>query len=545
MDKTPHPDHNPLDQFVTNINRDKEEELAATKAAGLGLAYKNMLGFQPDPSAVSLVPKELATDGRVFAFEKQGSDIGLAIADPTNPQTLIALKHLASLDQFTFKPVFVSQSSMDYLLALYDTFAPKTAGGTDTTVDQSLAVALSDIKNLAELEKRLAGASTSDSLDLVLAGAIGLKASDIHIEPGSDSVRLRYRLDGVLQDAAAIPTSQLDALTDRIKLTASLKLNQHEIAQDGRFSITVGEDSYDLRVSVLPTQYGESTVLRLLPQKGHFVDLADLGFSGDDLSIIKQAIGQPNGLILNTGPTGSGKTTTLYAILAQLNQSERKIITVEDPIEYRLDGITQTQVNTEEDYSFANALRAIVRQDPDVILVGEIRDTDTAEVAINASLTGHLVLSTLHTNDAAGAIPRLVDLGAKPNVFADALKLIIAQRLIRKLCPQCKQAHPITEAEVAELKKLSETATLPSQLYSAVGCDQCNGTGYSGRLAIYELLSVTPEIRQMIATTAPAHDITKLAIQQGMVPLGTSGIAKLSEGITSLEELARVVEATD
>src|SRR5690606_38104283 len=273
---------------------------------------------------------------------------------------------------------------------------------------------------LSELKTALDNSSTSNTVESLFAGAVALEASDIHIEPESDTVRIRFRLDGVLQDITDIPSAKLDSIVDRIKLLAELKLNIHESAQDGRFSIKTQDQNYDLRVSILPTQYGESVVLRLLPQKGSFIGLDELGITQNALSIIESAIAQPDGLILNTGPTGSGKTTTLYAILAKLNQPGRKIITVEDPIEYRLDGITQTQIKTEENYDFANALRAIVRQDPDVILVGEIRDTETAEIAINSSLTGHLVLPTLHTNDAVGSIPRLIDLKAKPEIFADA-----------------------------------------------------------------------------------------------------------------------------
>lgn len=531
----------PLDQFVTNLQREKEEELTSKKATELKLPYQNLVGFQPNPAAVILIPKDVSNQGQIFAFEKNGNTISVAITDPTNPQTISALDQITTQDEYEWKTFLVSKSSLAYLLSVYDTFAPTQIRQQDVKISQADIDKVSDIQNLSALQDTLSKNSTTSGLELLLAGAIALEASDIHIEPESDSVRIRYRLDGVLQDVAQIPSSGLEALVNRIKLLSTLKLNIHESAQDGRFSIDTQSGTYDLRVSILPSQYGETVVMRLLPQKGKFISLEELGLEPKNLDLINQAIATPNGLILNTGPTGSGKTTTLYAILAKLNQTERKIITVEDPIEYRLEGITQTQVNNEEDYTFANALRAIVRQDPDVVLVGEIRDEETADIAINASLTGHLVLSTLHTNDAAGAIPRLVDLQAKPTIFSDALRLIIAQRLVRKLCSECKKAHTPDQQEIATIQQISPNSPLPSEVYSAVGCKSCNNTGYKGRVGIYELMSITPELKTKIVSGSPAHELTELAISQGMTTLGYDGISKVATGVTDLPELLRVI----
>lgn len=531
----------PLDQFVTNLQREKEEELTNKKATELNLPYQNLVGYQPNPAAVVLIPKEVSNQGQVFAFEKIGNSISVAITDPANPETVSALKQISAQDEYEWKVFLVSKSSLAYLLSVYDTFAPTQTRQQDVEISQADIDKVSDIKNLSALQEALAQNNTTAGLELMLAGAIALEASDIHIEPEDKSVRIRYRLDGVLQDVADIPSAQLDPIINRIKLLSALKLNIHESAQDGRFSIETQSGTYDLRVSILPSQYGETIVMRLLPQKGKFISLEELGLEPKNLELINQAIATPNGLILNTGPTGSGKTTTLYAILAKLNQTERKIITVEDPIEYRLEGITQTQVNNEEDYTFANALRAIVRQDPDVVLVGEIRDEETADIAINASLTGHLVLSTLHTNDAAGAIPRLIDLQAKPAIFSDALRLIIAQRLIRKLCPECKKSHPPTEQDIANIKQISPTSPIPDEIHSAVGCPACNNTGYKGRVGIYELMSITPELKAKIVSGSPAHELTELAISQGMTTLGQDGISKVTSGTTDLTELLRVI----
>lgn len=531
----------PLDQFVTNLQREKEEELTSKKATELKLPYQNLVGFQPNPAAVILIPKDVSNQGQIFAFEKNGNIISVAITDPTNPQTISALSQITTQDEYEWKTFLVSKSSLAYLLSIYDTFAPTQIRQQDVKISQADIDKVSDIQNLSALQDTLSQNSTTSGLELLLAGAIALEASDIHIEPESESVRIRYRLDGVLQDVAQIPSSGLEPLINRIKLLSTLKLNIHESAQDGRFSIDTQNGTYDLRVSILPSQYGETIVMRLLPQKGKFISLEELGLEPKNLDLINQAIATPNGLILNTGPTGSGKTTTLYAILAKLNQTERKIITVEDPIEYRLEGITQTQVNNEEDYTFANALRAIVRQDPDVVLVGEIRDEETADIAINASLTGHLVLSTLHTNDAAGAIPRLVDLQAKPTIFSDALRLIIAQRLVRKLCSECKKAHTPDQQEIATIQQISPDSTIPSEVYSAVGCTACNNTGYKGRVGIYELMSITPELKTKIVSGSPAHELTELAISQGMTTLGYDGISKVATGVTDLPELLRVI----
>ena len=538
-------DSNPLDQFLSNINREREEEITQKRAKELNLSYQNLVGFQPDPAATAIVPKELAESGRIFAYDKSGQAVSLALTDPTNPNTIAALKTLAAMDEYEFKPVLVSESSIRYLLQIYDTFAPQTNTKKQLAIDASLAKSLDQITDIKTLQASLAKVSTSELIETLLAGAAATKASDIHIEPTGEAVRVRYRLDGVLQDIADLPATHLETIINRLKLMAELKLNINQASQDGRFSMTVGDTGFDIRLSILPTQYGESAVLRLLPQTGEFTRLEDLGLTIRDLELIRQAISQPNGLILNTGPTGSGKTTTLYALIATINTPTTKIITVEDPIEYRLDGITQTQISPEDDYSFANALRAIVRQDPDVILVGEIRDTETADIAINASLTGHLVLSTLHTNTAAGAIPRLIDLGAKPHIFADALRLIIAQRLVRQLCPTCKTNHPPTPAEIDQINSLRHSAEVPSLLYAPVGCDACNGTGYQGRLGLFEVLNITPELRAKITEQVGADAIQDLGIEQGMTTLGDDGIAKLAAGLTDLSELIRVLEKSN
>jgi type II secretory ATPase GspE/PulE/Tfp pilus assembly ATPase PilB-like protein len=549
MDKNQRPQKSPtdtpsLDRVVSNLQRQKEEELTQKSAAGLSLPYRNMNGIQPNPVAVGLIPKAVAMSGRIFAFEKSGQKVDLAIVNPEDADTLASLKTLEAMDEYDFQPIIVSNSSMDYLLALYDTFSPEKIDHQHIEIDLALKEQFSSIANLKQLQQHLATTSISELMEIMLAGATALGASDIHIEPAPDGVRLRYRLDGVLQDIAILATDILKGLIDRIKVISKLKLNIKEAAQDGRFSFASGDTKYDIRVSILPTQYGESAVLRLLPQEAEFVSLDELGLSEHNRALVDEAIRLPNGLILNTGPTGSGKTTTLYAILNTVNSPTTKIITIEDPIEYRLSGITQTQVNEEENYSFATALKAIVRQDPDVILVGEIRDSETADIAINASLTGHLVFSTLHTNDAPGAIPRLIELRANPALFADALRLIIAQRLVRKLCPQCATSAAPTPEETATIKSLYPQAVLPEALAHPTGCDACNGTGYKGRIGVFEIAKVTPTLKAAIAKSANAAELRALTISEGMMSLAQDGLAKVDAKITSLEELVRVVGET-
>lgn len=549
------PENAPIGKIVSNIQRKSEEEQAQKLAASLGLSYLNLVNFQPEPGVVEIVPKELVETGGVFAFKKEGQKIYLAVTDPRRPETLAALKELEAMDEYEFVPILVSESSLKYLAGLYDTFAPQEIIREDIhlSADQQKQ-ALLTIQNwttLGDDAKRLA---ISNLFETLLAGATSLNASDVHIEPTETSIHLRFRVDGVLNDMADLPKELLKHVISRVKMLAGLKLNITDAAQDGRFSIKAGDTDFDLRVSILPTAYGESIVLRLLPQSGsHFISLTDLGLTGHNAEIVSSVIRQPNGLILNTGPTGSGKTTTLYAILAEINEPSKKIITIEDPIEYRLAGITQSQVNQEDGYTFASGLKSILRQDPDVVLVGEIRDNDTAAVAINASLTGHLVLSTLHTNDAAGAIPRLGDLGLKPEYFIEAILAIIAQRLVRRICPTCAEDYApdaneltIINKELAAWPSGVEKPAVPATLKrpnteKVKTCPNCTGkTGYKGQIGIFEVLQPNEAIVKAVLAKSTIGDIQKLAIKSGMVTLKQDGIAKVIAGITTLAEVERV-----
>ncbi|OGB74276.1 hypothetical protein A2V68_00735 [candidate division Kazan bacterium RBG_13_50_9] len=548
----------PIEKIVGDINRRQEEEQTKRLAEKVSLPYLNLMNYQPEAGVVEIVPKELVETGKVFAFKKTGQNVYLAISDIHNPVTLTALEQLEGRDDYRFIPVLVSDSSMRYLTAIYGTFAPLEQTGEEISLSETQQQAAGGtIAAWRGQDSRALKVSTSELFDTVISGATYADASDIHIEPTAEKIHLRFRIDGVLQNTADLPKESLKGLISRIKILSQLKLNITDSAQDGRFSLRVGPVRYDIRVSILPTAYGESAVLRLLPQEGKFISLDALGLVSHNAPVIEGIIKQPNGLILNTGPTGSGKTTTLYAILDKINEPGKKIITIEDPIEYRLAGITQSQVNPEEGYTFATGLKSILRQDPDVILVGEIRDHDTADIAINASLTGHLVLSTLHTNDAAGAIPRLADLGLKPTYFIESILAIIAQRLVRRVCASCSEEYVPDQATwdaiQTELDHLPPTVSKPVlpktirriNLQKAAQCAQCHGTGYKGRLGIFEILRPNEDIVKAVLAGTTTGEIKKLAIQNGMITLKQDGLLKVLSGTTTLDEIERVTKAEE
>ena len=390
----------------------------------------------------------------------------------------------------------------------------------------------------------------SEILELILAAAISMDASDVHVEPQEKQVRLRFRLDGVLQDIIYFPHQHFQLILSRIKLVSEMKLNIHDKPQDGRFSIHLKGIEIEIRTSALPGPYGESLVLRILNPKTIAVAFEDLGMLPMLSKLLLKEIEKPNGMILNTGPTGSGKTTTLYAFLKKVYTPAIKIITLEEPIEYHVEGITQTQTNPKAGYDFASGLRSILRQDPDVIMVGEIRDLDTAKTAINAALTGHLVFSTLHTNDAAGTIPRLVDLGVEVNILAPAINVSMAQRLVRKLCKECKKQDKPTDEELKIIKTIAES--LPStvrkppltdiSIWRPVGCLKCHNTGYKGRMGIFEAIFVGDEMERLILKMPSEVEIKKAASQQGIPNMQQDGILKVISGETSIEELGRIIE---
>ncbi len=407
---------------------------------------------------------------------------------------------------------------------------------------------VNNIPTFKEIIESSLDKNTTELLGIVLIGAISLNASDIHIEPEEDSVQFRVRVDGMLHDVLEIDHKLYKALSSRIKLLSKLKLNVNDRPQDGRFSIVIAKDEIEIRTSVLPAEYGESLVLRILNPKS-LISLEELGLRKDLLEMFNEEIKKPNGMVIVTGPTGSGKTTTLYAFLKKINKPEIKIITLEDPIEYHLDGISQTQVDTKKDYDFAKGLRSIMRQDPDAVLVGEIRDLETASTALQAALTGHLVFTTLHTNDAAGTIARLQALGEKAINISPAINLAIAQRLVRRVCQKCAVREKPSETELKLIKDVLKN--VPKEFYPeldsikiarAKGCKYCNNTGYLGRISIFEALKVDDEIEKFIPISPSIVALRELAIKKGMILMRQDGLIKVTQGITTIEEVERVTE---
>jgi len=419
-----------------------------------------------------------------------------------------------------------------------------------------------EIKNVSDFKKKIEASlekEVTEILEIILGGAIFLDASDIHIEPEEEKAKLRIRIDGVLHDVMLFNLKSYNALLSRIKLLSGIKLNITDRPQDGRFTILLKETMaaetsrgsvIEIRTSTLPAEHGETIVLRILNPKS-LIEIESLGLRKDIAEIFNKEIKRPNGMIIVTGPTGSGKTTTLYAILKRINKPEIKIITIEDPVEYHLEGLSQTQVDPSKGYTFANGLRSIMRQDPDVVLVGEIRDKETAEIALQAALTGHLVFSTLHTNDAAGAVARLVDLGVRPVSIAPAINMVVAQRLPRKVCKKCVKFILPPPEDLKKIKKglakikkeiLPPSFSKPNlKIPQAVGCKDCNFTGYRGRIGVYETFLIDDEIERFILTSPSIVDIRELAIKKGMVLMRQDGLIKVLEGITTIEEVERVV----
>jgi type IV pilus assembly protein PilB len=549
---------------LAELRKDEEEELVKALSDKYNLPYIDLRGMAPEPDAMMMVREEEARDAEIAPFKLVGRKLYIATRSPDNEKLETLLRPLEEKGQELLL-FMCSHASLEHVYSRYAdiTHGTKVENGMlELTQEkmESLSASFDTINELHATFDQLAHSQvlykTTRILELIMAGALKFGASDVHIEPEEDKVRLRYRLNGVLEDVAFFDYLLLKNLTSRLKLLSGLKLSTQANAQDGRFSIDLGDVEVDMRVSVVPGNYGESFVMRLLDPRNTVSDLHDIAFPDKLRSAVEHALSKPNGVILTTGPTGSGKTTTLYAFLRHTYTPEVKIITIEDPIEYHFEGITQTQVEEEKEYTFVAGLRAALRQDPDVIMVGEIRDEDTAKVAINAALTGHLVFSTLHTNNAAGTIPRLIDLKINPKVIAGALSLAIAQRLVRKLCEHCKVPYETGEKEsrvitnvLGDMKVSGKRAAMmghePSPMYTifrAEGCELCSGTGYKGRIGIFEGIEMTAAVEKTLITNPSEREVVEAAKEQGIPSLREDAILKMLEGITSFDEIGRAVD---
>ncbi|MBU2566809.1 GspE/PulE family protein [Patescibacteria group bacterium] len=543
-----------LESKMGEIQTSDIEKRTQAESLGTHLPYINLRGFPVSPEALSLIPEEEAAKKRVIAFLKLNDDIRLATSKPGPEIDELAQKlskaHLADIQIY-----YCSEQSTEYGLSLYAAL-PKSIEVIEGVQikEADLKKFESELANFKELQERMQNVSTTDLVTLILSAALKANASDIHIEAEEENIKIRLRIDGILHDTATVPKKQWKLIISRIKLLAGMKINVTEVPQDGRITIHMSNEKIEIRVSTLPTAYGESVVMRLLRPKSISLDFEELGVRGLAWERLKREIERPNGMIVTTGPTGSGKTTTLYAILKKLNTPEVKIITLEDPVEYKLQGINQSQIDHSKEYTFAKGLRSILRQDPDIVMVGEIRDFETAEIATQAALTGHLVISTIHTNNAAGAIPRFLSMGVKPFFLAPALNCVIGQRLVRRLCEDCKEKielEPALKAEVeATLNDIPESAEIKIDLNNVTffgpsektkTCKTCNGLGYSGRIGIYEIFTMNKEIEHMIlGANVSEYDMLDIAKKNGMITMTQDGLLKAMEGITSVEEILRV-----
>lgn len=538
------------------------EDITRARGAILNIEFFDPTSKPIPADILSKIPEPVARRYTLipFAFDAATNTLSVVMADPLDLQILefIERKSAAKIKPFISTPALINSAiSEQYSQSLTTqvSAALQEVGGT--------IEAKEEITDLGRVEDVIKEAPVAKIVSTLLEYAIKSKASDIHIEALEDRTRVRFRIDGILQERVVLPRKVHEALISRIKILSNLKIDEKRIPQDGRFTFKLGDNVVDLRIATLPTVHGEKVVMRLLPKAASAPTLADLGLRGTALKTFEENISKPHGIILITGPTGSGKTTTLFSVLSKINSTRINIVTLEDPVEYQIPGVNQVQINPAAGLTFASGLRSFLRQDPNVIMVGEIRDGETAGLAIQASLTGHLVFSTLHTNSAAGALPRLLDMGAETFLLASSMNCVVAQRVLRRICPDCKESYDPPEQVVEDVKKtlgnlLSGRHSRLSQeeekdlkelegkskfrLFKGKGCDKCGSSGFKGRVAIFEVLAVSEKIGRLILERAPAGKIEEAAVEEGMVKLIQDGYLKALEGITSLEEVLRVAK---
>lgn len=533
---------------IEKKNIEKEAEI---ESAVYGLPYFSLVGFPISPEAITLINEPEAERLETVCFYYDGSKLNIATNQPENQEIADLFEHL--LDQYHCEGnlYYVSKNSIKHALDFYRTLPQKrTISRGINITEEDLNKYSDNFSTFTDLQKQISNGQISDIIVIIMAAAVKSGTSDVHIEAEEEAIKIRFRLDGILHEVASLNSDFWKKIISRLKGLAKVKINISNRPQDGRISINTEHDRIDIRVSFLPTAYGESVVMRFLRSSSVGLSFEDLGIRARSFEQLKKEVERPNGMIITTGPTGSGKTTTLYAILKKLNDQETKIITVEDPIEYQLKGVNQSQ--TSENYTFAQAMRSLVRQDPDVIMVGEIRDLETAEVAIQAALTGHLVLSTIHTNDAAGTIPRFLSMGSKPYLLAPALNAMIGQRLVRRICMKCKKEVEVEPEMLARAKELLDQLPIEEKqsidfgnlkFYKGEGCDNCQGIGFKGRVGIYEIMTMNAEIEKVILSGSVSEfEMRSVATKNGMVTMAQDGLLKALEGLTSLDEVFRVAE---
>ncbi len=543
-------------RVLKKMRGQSEEEQAAQIANLYNISYIDLNIFPVGAENLSILTEEVCRRYKITVFQKTGKEVKIGIVDPTNEDTLLYLEKLKNENGWSVTLYVISQTALARIWKRY-----RDVPLLENLEAMQVSLSGSDLEkfeeefgSLLDLKKRIKEIPTTQVISIIMAGAVKMKASDIHFEPQEQEVRMRFRIDGILQDIGNFPTEVYRFILSRLKMMSKMKINIRDISQDGHFAIETASGKINIRTNIIPGNYGESVVMRLLSQSDTLLSVEDLGLQGLAYERVQKELAKPHGMILTTGPTGSGKTTTLYALVNKLNTPGIKIITIEDPIEYEIKNISQTQVAKDRSYTFAEGLRAIVRQDPDVILVGEIRDEETSDIAINAALTGHLVLSTLHTNSAPASIPRFIELGVKPNLIAPSMNAFIAQRLVRKLCVHCRESYEPAKETISSIKKIlaiiSPKAKIEipkevSVLYRPVGCDQCHHLGFSGRMGIFEVLTINEEIEKLILEMGSEREITQAALEDGMITMTQDGIIKALSGLTSMEEVWRATGQTE
>ncbi len=516
-----------------------EDVVLSALAEQFGVPFQRQITYEDKDGLFSGIPAYFLRKSRIIPFHAEGKVIYVAIADPLNPHPVDDLKVLFPGHEFEL--VLTAESEIQRIInSHFDVVRSDAAGDMiETLEDSDFEILSSPVTEAEDILDMANEAPIIRLVNMIISQAVNGRASDIHFEPYEKDLVVRFRVDGILYQMFTPPKKFQGAIISRIKIMANLNIAENRLPQDGRIQIKIGSKDIDIRASVFPTYYGERVVLRLLNKTDMKFDLHSLGFSDATLHVFEQLIKKTYGIILVTGPTGSGKTTTLYSVLSTLRTPDINILTVEDPIEYQLQGIGQMQVKPKIDLTFANGLRSILRQDPDVIMIGEIRDLETADIAVQSALTGHRVLSTLHTNDAASGITRLIDMGVEPFLITSSVNAFLAQRLVRTLCSRCREAYKPTQKMLSDLG-IKASRLKSGRLFRAKGCDSCLHTGYWGRTGIYELLPLSNEIRKMIMARGEAYEIKDRAVMEGMVTLTRDGLEKAMEGITTVEEVLRV-----
>ncbi|MBI2017846.1 type II/IV secretion system protein [Candidatus Daviesbacteria bacterium] len=530
----------PIDKLILQHNLAPIDRIIQAKAQLLNVPFMKLEGKAISAEVLNLIPEAAARRYTIIPFEKQGDELWVAMADPLDIQIIQFIEKRSGK---RVKPYLALPE--DILKAISDQYAQN--------LTSEVTSALKEVQSVKPEEEISTGpqiireAPVTNIVNQLLEYAIKTRSSDIHIEPQEDRTRVRYRIDGILQEKILLPRGVHDALVSRIKILSVLKIDERRLPQDGRFTFTLGENEVDLRISTVPTVFGEKVVMRLLPKSTNAPTLLELGLRGSSLKALETQLLRPHGIILVCGPTGSGKTTTLYSVLTKISTTKVNVVTVEDPVEYQIPGVNQVQVNPTVGLTFASALRSFLRQDPNIIMVGEIRDTETADLAIQAALTGHQVFSTVHTNSASGAPPRLLDMGVEPFLLTSSLNAVVGQRVVRKICPHCKMEFPAPPEVVENIKSvlgnfLPKSLGLNLKLFKGQGCAQCVKTGYLGRVGIFEVLVVTDSLAKLILEHASSTAIEQLSVSQGMVTMKQDGYLKALEGVTTMEEVLRVAQ---